>query len=343
MVATRAALGQYALLSQLATTHRYRRSDGVIVVDSFHAPRPLGQGDAYDLIDDDAAVLVAEPIDYVGGPQGNANQIARLDAKIAELRGKYEYARNDNQRRRIAKDISRLERKKAEAQGALGRALATRGGMSDAKRAQLAQAGGLAMLPRTNAGQILPSGAVAQRGRVVTDYGDEDGDGMVYTNFVEQPPPAGQGVRLPLLVSGTDVAVFTFAPGAGSRTAPVAAASGQITYADFRVYGIETQLQLQPTSEGLVSVTISNFSVNGDKNLLYAAQSSTFAGQGTGNGGKETIAALRENPILDLNNTLSLAGAIRQDATNAAAINGTVRFAAVLHTVRDRQIGGGAL
>jgi hypothetical protein len=318
--------------------------------DDFH-PDP-GMGDFDDLSDltdqdlDDELIMGGG--EYIGGVE---NQIEKIDRQIVQLQSRARHARNQRQRRRLMERISNLQAKRADLVNKAGRQLARRGDrMSDAEiarfrgRTGLAAAGGAGV--GVLGGRLLPGGGVLQDPRPPGYYtGDQDfrDDGLAYQNYVLTQPPAGEGIRIPLLISNAPLATFTFAAGAGSRTQAVTASTPQITFAGFRVYGIETIVQLQPTSEGLVSVTIDTTIVNGGVNLLYASQNASFAGQGgtagSATGGKATIAGLRQNPILEPNNTATLTATIRQDATNAAAINGTIQFALIVRSVSDNQAG----
>lgn len=309
--------------------------------DDYHAA-PMGDyGDLDDEWDEDEDDQLLADDEHLGGPQGVMRRASRVDDKIARLQARAASSRNPRQRRHLQARIRRLQAKQGRVASKAGRMM-TRPGMHPSEAAQLGQFAGV---PNVG-GQILPTGGMVQNSRQPGYYtGDREGyaDGISYTNFVERNPPAGEGVRIPLEIGGAELATFSFAPGAGSRTVAVAAATAPITFAGFRVYGVETIIQLQPTSEGLVSATLTNLQVNGGINLLYRPQNASFAGQGgtsgSATGGKETIAGLRQNPILEPNNTGSITATIRQDATNAAAINGTVQFALICRSITDNQSG----
>lgn len=324
-------------------------------------PDPMGDYD--DLSDtddewiDDAIILGDDPDeDHIGGPARVANKIDEVDQQIARLQMKSANARNAKQRARLQKRIRRLQVHRAKLVSRAGRQIARRGDKMHPAELQQMQARGL--LPAVAAGTaaggaaglvggaLLPSGAMVQTPRPPGYYTGDAAwrdDGLAYSNWVERNPPAGEGVRIPLLIGGAPLATFTIAAGVGSRTVAIAAQTSQITYAGFRVYGIETIIQLQPTNEGLISATIDNCTVNGGVNLLYGAQNASFAGQGgtagSQTGGKATIAGLRQNPILEPNNTATLNATIRQDADNGADINGTVQFALIVRTITDNQSG----
>lgn len=287
--------------------------------------------------------------DEVLGASGanKVNSIAQLERKKTGLQMKLASARNPRQAARIRKDIDRIDRKIGQKQGKLGRQLGDqvrKGKISPTEAAAIAGAAGAGagVIGATRFGTAFESGTIQQPGRPGGWYGEPPAPGLTYANRVERTPPAGQEVRIPLLISNSPVAAISIGTGTGVRTVAIPAQSAQITYAGFQVVGVECIVNVQANAEALINVLLSDFQVSGDKNLLYGAQNVAFAGQSMGAapaGGRETISGLRDNPILQPNNTLSLNATFRQEADNPSkAIAATVQFAAVCIVTYDAQV-----
>lgn len=176
-----------------------------------------------------------------------------------------------------------------------------------------------------------------------------------FTNRVEREPGAGENPRIPMLIADPVTGVFgttaLFAVPASlvAVSFPIVAQSAPIAYAGFQVIGIDVLVSVArgenasgfPNQDVLPSFLVSNYNVNGDKNLLYGTQSLKFAGQSTGLGGddRRTISALRENPVLQPTNYVQAVGTFRQNIPTTNGYNVTVELAAVVRSIYDPAAG----
>lgn len=311
-----------------------------------------------DWDDDEIGAIEAEDDDYddeIGAHgRGTARKIQRLKQKRTQLQQKLQTARRPRRRNRIQRRIQNLNSRISNLEAKLDRKVTRavqKGRISPGEAAALGVAAGVATTgatmgvrrgpPQTQfADQAGPSGTTL-------GYGSEQRWGafpgvaspMAYLNQVQRTPPAGNEIRIPLLVSGSPVAGVSVAAGAGPTTIAVAAQSRVIPYAGFEVIGLDIDFNQLPNAESLPNILVSTYQVDGEKNLLYDVQGASFAGQATGLGQqstRRTISGLRENQIMQPNNTISANLTFRQDAANATTpVVGTIQIAAVVRTIWD--------
>ncbi|KKK69069.1 hypothetical protein LCGC14_2937710, partial [marine sediment metagenome] len=125
----------------------------------------------------------------------------------------------------------------------------------------------------------------------------------------------------------------------------ITAQSRVIPYAGFVVTGLDIDFNVLPNAEALANILVNTYQVDGEKNLLYDVQSASFAGQAMGLGQqttRRTIAGLRENQVLQPNNTISTTLTFRQDTANPTdPVIGTIQVAAVVRTIWDPAVQRG--
>lgn len=316
-----------------------------------------------DWDEDEIGAIDAEDEDYddeIGATigahgRGTARKIQRLKQKRQQLHMKLQSARRPRRRNRIQRNIDRLNTKISRLEAKLERKVTRavdKGRMSHGEAAALGVAAGVGAgalagrgvrqgpPPTQFADQAGPSGTTL-------GYGSEQRWGafpgiaspMAYMNNVQRTPPAGNEIRIPLLVSGSPVAGVSVVAGAGPTTITVAAQSRVIPYAGFEVVGLDIDFNQLPNPEALPNILVSQYQVDGEKNLLYDTQGASFAGQATGLGQqstRRTISGLRENQIMQPNNTISASLTFRQDAPNPTVdVIGTLQIAAVCRTIWD--------
>ena len=303
--------------------------------------------------------------DYMIGAKGAglSGRIARLEAKLARIEDKASTARTQRKRDRLSRKAGnireKIERLKGKLDGKLSKAV-RKGSMQPATAAAIAAGAGVGgagagygigqmmhqgYSPLTGAtapGVALPANGPAMQGYAMQEYPAGQFSGNVppsqLVNQVQRSPSAGEEIRLPLLVGGSPVVVVNIPAGAGLRTVDIVAETRLIPYAGFQVTGIDFEINAQPNADSLVNALISNFSVSGDKNLLYDTEAVGFAGQtrgGPDGTGRRTIAGIRENQILQPTNTITATAQLRQEITNAADINLTVQAAAIVRSIWD--------
>lgn len=159
--------------------------------------------------------------------------------------------------------------------------------------------------------------------------------GEGYRRDIGDVPAGGNQIRIPFLDGGNNRTVLTVLGGGGVQTFTLTLATPQITFAGFKVVGVDVSTALAtgqnaagfPNSDILPSLEAQTLSVNGDINLFYAAQQVEFAAQ-TDRLSKRTISGLRANPPLQPNNTANLILVYRQEI--APANNYNVRISAAL-------------
>lgn len=171
--------------------------------------------------------------------------------------------------------------------------------------------------------------------------------------FSPLTPQEGMELRIPLLSGTSPIALFTVGIGVGAREVTVGPLTTPlVSYASFDIVGLDVEVQVQPgvNAQGLppgdllINAIASNLTVNGGVNLLYAAQSITQAGQGgrnqsgTGYQFNRTFSGLRDNPVLDANNTAQFTAIVRQEIDNAAAIRGTLAAALIAKRRTDTSL-----
>lgn len=327
----------------------------------------LGYMDGDDdlgFMDEEIEGMLADDEEVVGfdgeedlGATGSrlASKIQRIQAKIAELETKARHSRPRRARnlmRRVSRLRAGLARKQQRLSNKLNRAV-RRGRLSPGAAAAMAAAagattgGGLAAGMMTGGQQTPPGGAMS--GYQPSAWANVPFTGAsipeLLNNEVERSPAAGEEIRIPLLVGGSSVVNVNIPAGAGLRTIAITAQTPVIPYAGFQIVGLDVEVRLArgenasgfPNQDILPNVLVTSYNVSGDKNLLYAAQSVGFAGQGRGIGGdpRRTISGLRENQIIQPTNTVDLNATFRQEITTAVEYNATVSFAAVCRTIYD--------
>ena len=164
----------------------------------------------------------------------------------------------------------------------------------------------------------------------------------------ERQTPAGEEIRIPFVdgVTGSPVVTISVPVGLNLRTASISMVTQAITYADFEVVGIDTDLRLQqannaggfPLAQILSNLLISSVIVGGSINLLYQQINAAMGAQTT-NGQltcARTIPGIRASVPLEATNTATLAATFRQEISNDAAINGTFQAALICRRTKDR-------
>lgn len=304
-----------------------------------------------DGIDDTDDIYV---LGAVGDRQGR--KISRLEAKLARIEDKISRTNRAGKRRRLEAKASRIRRKIDKVRSKLTRKLhkkVSKGKLSPTAAAAIAAGAGAtfgvgaAEMAHQMANPPAPGVSIPAQGPATQAYGMQAYPAGQFSgnvpptqmvNQVQRSPSAGEEIRLPLLVGGSPVFLVTIPIGAGLQTVPVTATTRLIPYAGFQIVGLDVEINAVPNADSLVNMLVSNYSVDGDKNLLYDTESVGFAGQtrgGTDGTGRRTIAGLRENQILQPTNTVSVTAEVRQEIANVAAINLTVQMSAICRSIWD--------
>lgn len=253
-------------------------------------------------------------------------KLARLEAK---LDGTPQHRKK--LRRRIQGQIKTLKaalNKKEKKKDALLTQASKRTGMS---KAELAKSGML-------------SGAIAQTqlSRARAAVGNGNGG-----NFEPQAP--GQNIPLPFKVAGVPIAPWTVSAAPGAHTTFVEMVTAAKTYAKFYAKGIRIHLQVQPglasgvvPGDILLNAYATSLVIDGGKNLLYDSIPLEYFGGGrtSVNGSSYYFLdfALRDGQALPENSVATLQITIRQEITNANAINGTITAALICDALYDSAV-----
>jgi hypothetical protein len=319
----------------------------------------LGDDDVGDLEGDDEEIdgLGADDEDVGLGadPDDNAtaarmeigaigNRIQKLRAKLIEKRAELAATPGHKIRRRrklqnqIAKIQRLLAKKQSKAQAKMARAQ-RRYGAPIAGAAGLAAGAGLAY-------GGLDGGLFAGEEQLSATDAALAGMGQYGIGLISQPPR--KETRIPFETGGLPLANFTIAQGANLRTVALAFQTAVITYAAFRVKSVQVEVKVAPGNNAqgfypgdiLLNLLVTDVTVSGDINLLYRTEPVEMVAQGAWLGGTKTITGLRKNPVMDKNETAVCNMTMRQEITNAAAINGTVEAALICDTISDRHATG---
>lgn len=271
--------------------------------------------------------------DEMGGAADRlTRKIGKLEAKLQRLQDKYDStpAMRWRKRQRIAKRIAKVRAAIARKEAKRERKLAILAAKMGVPVAALAAggAGGLASQ------QV----AAMARGRADMAEG--------IAGVTQRSPRRGVEMRIPFVDPGTGapVTVWQVTGGAGLRTVALALQTVAITYARFRVVGLDVRIQANadPTvpNELLLTALAQSLMVTGGKNLLYQTENVSFAGQVKDGvfSASRTIAGLRDDEIMEENETASFAGVLRQEITTSQNINGTFEAALVVEQLADSKL-----
>lgn len=306
-----------------------------------------------DLGADDDEIAALEGDDDAIGADGNEavgatiNQIdhrlGRLRTKLATLQARYDGTPPHRWRRRKHL-LARIERVRT--------LIAKKEAKRQAKIAVLAAKMGVP------AAALLAGGAAgAAVGMQAQQLRQAQADAAFnYNGTVPRQTPAGEEQRVSFqdTTTGSQVVTIAVAAGAGLRTAAIAMITPLISFAKFRVTGLDVKFQsiqgqaaanTALASEMLINVLLTNVTVNGGINLLYTTLDVCFGAQTVGNqlSARRTVPGLRGNPILDKNNTASLTATFRQELTTTVAITATFEAALITEVLEDAQARAGSL
>lgn len=306
-----------------------------------------------DLGADDDEINALEGDDEAIGADGNEaigatvnqleNKIGRLRTKLAVLQARYDGTPAHRFRRRKAL-LRRIERIRS--------IIAKKEQKRQTKMAVLAAKMGVPVAALAAGGA---AGAAA--GMAASQLRSAQADAAFnYNGTMARQTPAGEEQRVSFqdTTTASQVVTITVAAGAGLRSAAITMITPLISFAKFKVTGLDTKLQAIQgqaaantalASEMLINVLLTNVTVNGGINLLYTTLDVCFGAQTVGNqlSARRTVPGLRGNPILDRNNTASLTATFRQELTTTVAITATFEAALITEVLEDAQARAGSL
>jgi hypothetical protein len=288
-----------------------------------------------DFGDEEASADSAEEIGAAGTMA--ARRARRLSDRITSLRAMQAAAPPGSRRaRRAAKLIGKAERKRDKKMAKVAkhqRKLAAILGVPVAAMAAGAMAGGVS----------ADSGYAAEQWM-------QQAQGMAamgVQGFMGRSNPEGQEMRLAFndVATGQQVSRFTIPPGGGLQLVPLSLVTPIISFASFRVIGIDINFQARQLLTGafinpnqlLLNLLLNNLTVNGDINLVVAPVDALATSQVV-NGSlscARTIAGFRENPVLDRTNQTTTALTVRQEIATTTTIEGSLTASLVVQRVRD--------
>lgn len=160
-------------------------------------------------------------------------------------------------------------------------------------------------------------------------------------------------VEVPLVVNfaGSPILIINVAAGAGLRTTAITGTTQPVSYAKYRVRGLEYSLQVSQAAdqsvrpELLPNIICTNINVDGDMNLLYTPMPLQYTGlnpagiSGDGLGGtngRRGTRALRKSPIIDPTNFATIQATFRQEITTTTAFSVSLSMALIVDVIYDK-------
>lgn len=255
----------------------------------------------------------------------------RLARRMHRRQGRYQRARQAQQTSRPGSRRHRRATKKAEK---YGRKLQ----QDEAKARYLGSSLGLGPDALSGSDRMSPTVQAYETRAAQSEARAGEG----YRRDVRDLPAGGNQVRIPFLDAGNNRTVLQVLGGGGVQTFTLNLATPQITFAGFKVVGVDISLVVAtgenadgfPNSDILPSLEAQNLSVNGDINLFYSTQQVEFAAQ-SDKLSKRTIAGLRANPPLQPNNTAGLIMVYRQEINPQNDYNVRISAALVCERLYD--------
>lgn len=248
----------------------------------------------------------------------------RRARRLERLKDKYRRAKPGSRRqRRLANAIARLEGKQTR----------------DAHKARaMGAALGLGPDALSRGDRVSPTVQAYETRAAQSEARSLEG----FRRDIADVPAGGNQIRIPFLDGGNNRTVLTVLGGGGVQTFTLTLATPQITFAGFKVVGVDVSTALAtgqnadgfPNSDILPSLEAQTLSVNGDINLFYATQQVEFAAQ-TDRLSKRTISGLRANPPLQPNNTANLILVYRQEINPTNNYNVRISAALVCERLYD--------
>lgn len=288
--------------------------------------------------DDDDAVGADGREDVGASVDGISNRIDKLQAKLLRLQARLDATPTWKRRRRtklakmIAKVRATIGKKEAKRQRKLG-ILAAKLGVPVAALAAGYVAGS----------RVQEATGELRQAQVQRAYNR--------TGTFGRSVPQGEEQRVAFqdAATGSQVVVIAVAAGAGLRTAAISMITPVISYARFKVIGLDAKLQAVQgqgpgagalASEILINCLLTNVTVGGGYNLLYTTEDVAFGAQVVGGqlSNARTIPSLRGNPVLDNNNTATLTATFRQEITTTVTLSATFSAALVCEVLDDSSV-----